>query len=215
MLADAYKSVWFVGFQDEPTKLVMLGKDYNPMEAMNVSYLIENQTLHIVVADSEKNIRLLQYAPFNVQSFSGQKLICRGDYHVGSQIQTTINLPKIVLSGSDEGISHLTVCGTLDGGLCMITPIPEKTSKRLALLTTQIVNGIQHPAGLNPRAYRLLQSKDRLNANPVKSILDGDLLFEFVALAANRQKEMTKQIGTGVDRVMDDLAAISVAADHL
>ncbi|KAG0089651.1 Cleavage and polyadenylation specificity factor subunit 1 [Podila epicladia] len=215
MLADAYKSVWFVGFQDEPTKLVMLGKDYNPMEAMNVSYLIENQTLHIVVADSEKNIRLLQYAPFNVQSFSGQKLICRGDYHIGSQIQTTINLPKIVLSGSDEGISHLTVCGTLDGGLCMITPIPEKTSKRLALLTTQIVNGVQHAAGLNPRAYRLLQSKDRLSANPVKGILDGDLLFEFVTLAANRQKEMTKQIGTGVDRVMDDLAAISIAADHL
>ncbi|KAG0206865.1 Cleavage and polyadenylation specificity factor subunit 1 [Mortierella sp. NVP41] len=214
MLADAYKSVWFVGFQDEPTKLVMLGKDYNPMEAMNVSYLIESQTLHIVVADSEKNIRLLQYAPFHVQSFSGQKLICRGDYHVGSQIETTISVPKIVLSGSDEGISHLTICGTLDGGLCMITPIPEKTSKRLALLSSQIVNGIQHPAGLNPRAFRLLQSKDRLNSNPVKGILDGDLLFEFINLPANRQKEMTKQIGSSVDRVMDDLAGIAVAADH-
>lgn len=35
------------------------------MEAMNVSYLIENQTLQIAVADSEKNIRLLQYAPFS------------------------------------------------------------------------------------------------------------------------------------------------------
>ncbi|KAK3837510.1 MAG: CPSF A subunit region-domain-containing protein [Linnemannia gamsii] len=214
MLADAYKSVWFVGFQDEPTKLVMLGKDYNPMEAMNVSYLIENQTLHIVVADSEKNIRLLQYAPFHVQSFSGQKLICRGDYHIGSQIETTLSVPKIVLSGSDEGISHLTICGTLDGSLCMITPIPEKTSKRLALLSSQIVNGIQHPAGLNPRAFRLLQSKDRLNSNPVKGILDGDLLFEFINLPANRQKEMTKQIGSGVDRVMDDLAGIAVAADH-
>ncbi|KAG0002046.1 Cleavage and polyadenylation specificity factor subunit 1 [Entomortierella chlamydospora] len=214
MLADAYKSVWFVGFQDEPTKLVLLGKDYNPMEAMNVSYVIENQTLHIVVADSEKNVRLLQYAPYNVQSFSGQKLICRGDFHVGSQIEATISVPKIVLSGSDEGISHLTVCGTLDGGLCMITPIPEKTSKRLALLSSQIVNGVQHPAGLNPRAFRLLQSKDRLNSNPVKGILDGDLLFEFINLPANRQKEMTKQIGTGVDRVMDDLAGISVAADH-
>ncbi|KAG0205891.1 Cleavage and polyadenylation specificity factor subunit 1 [Mortierella sp. GBA30] len=214
MLADAYKSVWFIGFQDEPTKLVMLGKDYNPMEAMNVSYLIENQTLHIVVSDSEKNVRLLQYAPFHVQSFSGQKLICRGDYHVGSQIQTTITVPKIVLSGSDEGISHLTVAGTLDGSLCMITPVPEKTSKRLALLSSQIVNGVQHPAGLNPRAFRLLQSKDRLNSNPVKGILDGDLLFEFINLPANRQKEMTKQIGTGVDRVMDDLAGIAVAADH-
>ncbi|KAG0368622.1 CPSF A subunit region-domain-containing protein [Gamsiella multidivaricata] len=214
MLADAYKSVWFIGFQDEPTKLVLLGKDYHPMESMNVSYLIENQTLNIVVADAEKNIRLLQYTPYNVQSFSGQKLICRGDYHVGSQIQTTIAVPKIVLSGSDEGISHLTLCGTLDGGLCMITPIPEKTSKRLALLSSQIVNGVQHHAGLNPRAFRLLQSKDRLNSNPAKGILDGDLLFEFVNLPANRQKEMTKQIGTGVDRVMDDLAAIAVAADH-
>ncbi|GJJ73458.1 cleavage and polyadenylation specificity factor subunit 1 [Entomortierella parvispora] len=214
MLADAYKSVWFVGFQDEPTKLVLLGKDFNPMEAMHVGYLIEHQTLHVVVADSEKNIRLLQYAPYHVQSFSGQKLICRGDYHLGSQVQTMVSLPKIVLSGSDEGISHLTVCGTLDGSLCMITPIPEKTSKRLALLSTQIVNGVQHPAGLNPRAYRLLQSKDRLNSNPVKGILDGDLLFEFINLPANRQKEMTKQIGTGVDRVMDDLAGIAVAADH-
>ncbi|KAI8362546.1 CPSF A subunit region-domain-containing protein [Mortierella sp. GBAus27b] len=214
MLADAYKSVWFVGFQDEPTKLVLLGKDYHPMEAMNVSYLIENQTLQIAVADSEKNVRLLQYAPFNVQSFSGQKLICRGDYHVGSQVQSTISVPKIVLSGSDEGISHLMIGGTLDGGLCMITPIPEKTSKRLALLSTQIINGVQHAAGLNPRAFRLLQSKDRLNYNPAKGILDGDLLFEYINLPANRQKEMTKQIGTGVDRVMDDLAGIAVAADH-
>ncbi|KAK3813996.1 MAG: CPSF A subunit region-domain-containing protein [Benniella sp.] len=214
MLADAYKSVWFVGFQDEPTKLVLLGKDYHPMEAMNVSYLIESQSLQIAVADAEKNIRLLQYSPYNVQSFSGQKLICRGDYHVGSQIQSTISVPKIVLSGSDEGISHLMIGGTLDGGLFMITPIPEKTSKRLALLSTQIVNGVQHTAGLNPRAFRLLQSKDRLNSNPVKGILDGDLLFEYINLPANRQKEMTKQIGTGVDRVMDDLAGIAVAADH-
>ncbi|KAF9970856.1 Cleavage and polyadenylation specificity factor subunit 1 [Actinomortierella ambigua] len=214
ILADAYKSVWFIGFQDEPTKLVLLGKDYNSMEAMNVSYLIENQSLYITVADAEKNIRLLQYAPFHVQSVSGQRLICRGDYHVGSQISTTVSVPKIVLSGSEEGISYLTLGGTLDGSLIMVTPIPEKTSKRLGLLSSQIVNGVQHPAGLNPRAFRILQSKDRLKANPVKGILDGDLLLEFANLPVNRQKEMTKQIGTSVDRVMDDLAALTVASDH-
>ncbi|KAG0253424.1 Cleavage and polyadenylation specificity factor subunit 1 [Actinomortierella ambigua] len=214
ILADAYKSVWFIGFQDEPTKLVLLGKDYSSMEAMNVSYLIENQSLYITVADAEKNIRLLQYAPFHVQSVSGQRLICRGDYHVGSQLSTTVSVPKIVLSGSDEGISYLTLGGTLDGSLMMITPIPEKTSKRLGLLSSQIVNGVQHPAGLNPRAFRILQSKDRLKANPIKGILDGDLLLEFANLPVNRQKEMTKQIGTSVDRVMDDLAALTVASDH-
>lgn len=52
-------------YKDEPTKLVLLGKDYNPMEAMNVSYLIESQSLQIAVADSEKNIRLLQYSPYS------------------------------------------------------------------------------------------------------------------------------------------------------
>ncbi|KAF9930969.1 hypothetical protein BGZ65_005106, partial [Modicella reniformis] len=67
--------------------------------------------------------------------------------------------------------------GTLGGALCMmITPISEKTSKGLAHSGTQIVNGVQHAAGLIPRAFRLLQSKDRLNYNPVKGIFDGDLL---------------------------------------
>ncbi|KAF9971349.1 mRNA cleavage and polyadenylation factor subunit, partial [Modicella reniformis] len=62
MLADAFKSVWFVGLQDEPTKLVLLGKAYPPIEVMNVCYLIEGQTLQmlqIAVSDTEKIIRLL------------------------------------------------------------------------------------------------------------------------------------------------------------
>ncbi|KAF9995124.1 hypothetical protein BGZ65_009253, partial [Modicella reniformis] len=69
-----------------------------------------------------------------------------------------------------------------------------------------IINGVQHAAGLNPRAFGLLQSKDRLNYNPFK---ESDLLFEFINLPANRQKEMTKQIGAGVDRVIDDLVGIA------
>lgn len=93
MLADAYKSVWFVGFQDEPTKLVMLGKDYNPMEAMNVSYLIENQTLHIVVADSEKNIRLLQYAPFSKETPSAVAFLFCDTEKIETPRFLTLSLP--------------------------------------------------------------------------------------------------------------------------
>lgn len=36
----------------------------------------------------------------------------------------------------------------------MVTPITEKTYKRLLLLYGQLVNGLQHVAGLNPRAFR-------------------------------------------------------------
>lgn len=39
----------------------------------------------------------------------------------------------------------------------MVSPITEKTYKRLLLLYGQLVNGVQHVAGLNPRAFRLVK----------------------------------------------------------
>ncbi|CAG8834801.1 25619_t:CDS:2, partial [Racocetra persica] len=146
------------------------------------------------------------------------KLIRRGDFHVGAQVKTMLSLPKKELTRREHSIDHgipvmeeetsghkqLCLCGTLDGSIGMITPIPEKMYKRMQLLHSQMVNGIQHPAGLNPKSFRLMQSKQRLAINPAKGILDGDLLIQFPNLALHRQREMTKQIGTTVERILDD-----------
>nr|CAG8506381.1 12436_t:CDS:10 [Entrophospora candida] len=202
LLGDVYKSVWFLGFQEEPAKLVLVGKDYNSLEVSCLSFLIDEPALYFVVADMDKNIHMFQYAPYNVQSFAGQKLIRRGDFHVGSQVKTMLTLPKkeVIRKDHDFDLEFSSKTseetGTLDGSIGMITPITEKTYKRMQLLYSQMVNGIQHPAGLNPKSFRLLQSKMRLAINPSKGILDGDLLFQFPNLALHRQREMTKQIGT-------------------
>ncbi|RIB01623.1 CPSF A subunit region-domain-containing protein [Gigaspora rosea] len=228
LLGDVYKGVWFLGFQEEPAKLVLVGKDYHSMEVGCTNFIIDEPVLYFAVADMDRNIHLFQYAPYNVQSFAGQKLIRRGDFHVGAQVKTMLSLPKKELirreHSIDQGIpvmeeetsghKQLCLCGTLDGSIGMITPIPEKMYKRMQLLHSQMVNGIQHPAGLNPKSFRLMQSKQRLAINPAKGILDGDLLIQFPNLALHRQREMTKQIGTTVERILDDLLVLQESCDY-
>ncbi|RUP46454.1 hypothetical protein BC936DRAFT_146934 [Jimgerdemannia flammicorona] len=218
LLGDAYKSIWFLGFQEDPAKLALLGKDYHSLEVSCINFIIDDKSLYFLIGDAEENVELYQYAPFNLQSFSGQKLMRRGDFHVGSQVKSMVRMAR--RPRKNEPIAEalkrqFCFCGTLDGSIGIITPIPEKMFKRLQLLYGQLVNGLQHPAGLNPRAYRLLMSqRERMASNRTKAILDGDLIYQFANLALNRQKEMTKQIGTTVERIMEDLVEVATAADH-
>ncbi|CAG8495513.1 4210_t:CDS:2 [Acaulospora morrowiae] len=101
-------------------------------------------------------------------------------------------------------VVHQKDARTFNGSIEIITPIPEKMYKRMQLLHAQMMNGLQHPAGLNPKSFRLLQLKQRLATNSAKGILDEDLLIQFPNLALNRQREMTKQIGTTIDRIIDN-----------
>ncbi|OAD04850.1 hypothetical protein MUCCIDRAFT_139582 [Mucor lusitanicus CBS 277.49] len=217
LLGDAQKSIWFLGFQLEPAKLSLLGKDYQSFEVGCVDFIIDDKSLYLVVGDTSENLDLYQYAPFNLQSFGGQKLMRRGDFHVGSQVQTMVRLPQI--EKTDKGFEysrrHFCLCGTFSGSISVLSPISEKTFKRLSTLYGQLVNNVQHVAGLNPRAYRLIKGpKQRMASNRTKAVLDGDLIFEFAGLSIERQKETTKQIGTTVPRIMEDLVDIEFSIDH-
>ncbi|KAI8337525.1 CPSF A subunit region-domain-containing protein [Chlamydoabsidia padenii] len=211
LLGDVQKSVWFLGFQLEPAKLVLLGKDYQSFEVGSVNYIIDDKSLYLMVGDTDDNMNIYQYAPFNLQSIAGQKLMRRGDFHVGSQVKTMVRLPQI--EHDDKGFRysrrHFCLFGSSTGSISVVSPIPEKTFKRLSTLYGQLVNNIQHVAGLNPRAYRLIKgSKQRMASNRTKAVLDGDLIQAFAGLAVDRQRGLTKQIGTSVPRIMEDIVEI-------
>jgi cleavage and polyadenylation specificity factor subunit 1 len=108
----------------------------------------------------------------------------------------------------------------VDGSISTLIAVPEQTYKRLALLQGQLLRSIQQVSGLNPRAFRYvshppaLLERDlplilpyRLLPRPLsKGILDGDLLYSTFELLPRPVQEMiTKQIGTSVDEVLDDL----------
>ncbi|GAB5591624.1 mRNA cleavage and polyadenylation factor subunit [Umbelopsis nana] len=218
LLGDAQKSIWFLGYQVEPAKLIMLGKDYHDLGVNCVGFLAEEKSLQLLVGDTEENIAVYQYAPYNLQSYSGLKLMRRGDFHMGSQVRCSARIPlrQRTVNGIEYGKRHFNLCGSLNGSISMVTPITEKTYKRLLLLYGQMVNGLQHFAGLNPRAFRIMRSsKEKLASNRSRTILDGDLIFQFINLPLNRQQEMTKQIGTTVERIMEDLIDIAIGVNHL
>lgn len=97
-------------------------------------------------------------------------------------------------------ILHLKLLLTLstaspDGSLTSLTPVTEDAHKRLQLLQGQLTRNIQHTAGLNPKAFRIVRN-EYVSKPLSKGILDGNLLAQYEALPITKQNEMTKEIGT-------------------
>jgi cleavage and polyadenylation specificity factor subunit 1 len=69
LLGDAQKSIWFLGFQLEPAKLSLLGKDYQSFEVGCVDFIIDDKSLYLVVGDTSENLDLYQYAPFSKYTY--------------------------------------------------------------------------------------------------------------------------------------------------
>ncbi|XP_050163634.1 cleavage and polyadenylation specificity factor subunit 1-like [Myiozetetes cayanensis] len=90
----------------------------------------------------------------------------------------------------------------------------EKTYRRLLMLQNALSSALPHLAGLNPRAFRLLQAERRLLQNAVRNVLDGELLGRFLYLSAMERGELAKKIGTTPDIILDDLLEIDRVTAH-
>lgn len=83
VIADMYKSVQFLRWRHAGRQLTLLAKDYQHAQSLAADVLIDPPGLSIVLADSNKNVSLLSYAPLDVESRGGQMLICKSEFHVG------------------------------------------------------------------------------------------------------------------------------------
>lgn len=53
----------FMALQEDPVKLVVLGKDYAPCDIVTLNYLIDENSLYFLVSDAFKNLHMLTYNP--------------------------------------------------------------------------------------------------------------------------------------------------------
>jgi len=63
VLSDAVKGVWFVGYTEEPYKMMLFGKSATKMEVMTADILPDGKDLYIVVADASCNLHIMQFDP--------------------------------------------------------------------------------------------------------------------------------------------------------
>ncbi|KAI4469661.1 dna repair/rna processing cpsf family [Holotrichia oblita] len=221
LVADVYKSISLLRFQEEYRTLSLVSRDFRPCEVYGIEYLIDNTTMGFLLSDNERNLVLYMYQPEARESFGGQRLLKKADFHIGQSINTFFRLrcklghlgdDKRLMSGSDK--RHITMFATLDGGLGYIMPIPEKTYRRLLMLQNVLVLQGSHTAGLNPKAFRTYKTWRKQSGGPCRSVIDGELVWKFLQLPINEKVEVSKKIGTKIEELISDLSCIDKLTSH-
>ncbi|KAL2080282.1 hypothetical protein ACEWY4_024075 [Coilia grayii] len=220
LAADVMKSVSLLRYQEESKTLSLVSRDAKPLEVYSVEFMVDNNQIGFLVSDRDKNLLVYMYLPEAKESFGGMRLLRRADFNVGSHVNALWRMPcRGALDPSSKKAltwdnKHISWFATLDGGIGLLLPMQEKTYRRLLMLQNALTTMLPHHAGLNPKAFRMLHSDRRTLQNPVRNILDGELLNKYLYLSTMERSELAKKIGTTSDIILEDLLEIDRVTAH-
>ncbi|KAF9008327.1 CPSF A subunit region-domain-containing protein [Cyathus striatus] len=205
LIGDAVKSVSFVAFQEDPYKLVLVARDIQRVCVTNAEFFFSNNELAIVSGDEEGILRVYEYSPNDSDSNDSRNLLCRTEFHGQCEYRASTVIAR---RAKDDPIPQAKLMmGSTDGSLSALVTVDEQPFKRLQLLQGQLTRNIQHAAGLNPKAFRIVRN-DHVSKPLSKGVLDGSLLAHYESLPIPRQNAMTRQIGTERKTVLRDWMAL-------
>ncbi|KAL7147541.1 hypothetical protein ABFS83_06G114300 [Erythranthe nasuta] len=221
LLGDIHKSIYFLSWKEQGSQLNLLAKDFGSLDTLATEFLIDGSTLSLIVSDEQKNVQIFYYAPKMSESWKGQKLLPRAEFHVGAHITKFLRLQLLPTSadrtnpGSDKTNRFGLLFGTLDGSIGCIAPLDELTFRRLQSLQKKLVDSVSHFAGLNPRSFRHFHSNGKAHRPGPDSIVDCELLFNFEMLRLEEQIEIAQQIGTTRTQIMSSLNDLTLSTSFL
>lgn len=93
---------------------------------------------------------------------------------------------------------------TASGALVLLTPLDESTYRRLGALQTHLATILDHPCGLNPRAFRAVESEGFGG----RGILDGQILRRWRELSSQKKIEACNRVGEDIGTVRSWLDGI-------
>uniref|UniRef100_A0A4W4H779 Cleavage and polyadenylation specificity factor subunit 1 n=1 Tax=Electrophorus electricus TaxID=8005 RepID=A0A4W4H779_ELEEL len=220
LAADVMKSISLLRYQEESKTLSLVSRDAKPLEVYSIEFMVDNGQLGFLVSDRDKNLLVYMYLPEAKESFGGMRLLRRADFNVGAHVNTFWRMPcrGVLDPASKKALTwdnkHITWFATLDGGVGLLLPMPEKTYRRLLMLQNALTTMLPHHAGLNPKAFRMLHTDRRTLQNAVRNILDGELLNKYLYLSTMERSELAKKIGTTSDIILEDLLEIDRVTAH-
>ncbi|KAF2001233.1 hypothetical protein P154DRAFT_619566 [Amniculicola lignicola CBS 123094] len=213
LMGDAYKGLWFTGYTEEPYKMMLFGRSKTQMEVMTAEFLPFEKQLHMIVADGDMNLQVLQFDPENPKSMGGLRLLHKSTFHTGHfpvtmhLLNSALHLPstsELLGSGPspmDTDLSppsseplHQILHTSQSGTLALITPLPESTYRRLTGLATYLANTLDSSCALNARAYRAVEN-EMGGGGGTRGIVDGNLLGRWGELGEQRKKEGLSKVG--------------------
>ncbi|KAG2711138.1 hypothetical protein I3843_04G057500 [Carya illinoinensis] len=223
LLGDIHKSIYFLSWKEQGSQLSLLAKDFGSLDCFATEFLIDGSTLSLIVSDDQKNIQIFYYAPKMSESWKGQKLLSRAEFHVGAHVTKFLRLQMLSTSsdrsgaaqGSDKTNRFALLFGTLDGSIGCIAPLDELTFRRLQSLQRKLVDAVPHVAGLNPRSFRQFHTNGKAHRPGPDSIVDCELLCNYEMLPLEEQLEIANQIGTTRSQILSNLTDLSLGTSFL
>lgn len=100
---------------------------------------------------------------------------------------------------------HQMLITSQNGSVGLVTCVSEESYRRLSALQSQLTNTIEHPCGLNPRAFRAVES----DGTAGRGMLDGKLLFQWLDMSKQRKVEIASRVGANEWEIKADFEAIS------
>lgn len=165
--------------------------------------------------------------PPDPKSLQGHLLLHRTTFNVGANLPTrSLMLPRVPLpagaraqengaplpnGGADAATRptpgalppQILLLASPTGALAAVTALPETSYRRASSLVSQLINTLPHPAGLNPKAYRMPPSATQTTARTAPGIesgvgtgiVDGAVLARWTELASGRRGEIAGRVG--------------------
>lgn len=215
LFGDIHKSIYFLCWKEDGAQLVLLAKDFGSLDCYATEFLIDGSTLSLLVSDSRKNIQIFSYSPKSVESWKGQKLLPRAEFHVGAHISKFARLPMLPTTSSTRTNRYALLFGSLDGSMGCIAPLDELGFRRLQSLQKKLVDAVSHVAGLNPRSFRQFKACGQTHRPGPDNIVDCELLFHYEMLALKEQLELAHQIGTTRSQILSNLSDLTLSTGFL
>ncbi|KAJ6387633.1 hypothetical protein OIU78_017361 [Salix suchowensis] len=223
LLGDIHKSIYFLSWKEQGAQLSLLAKDFGSLDCFSTEFLIDGSTLSLVVSDEQKNVQIFYYAPKMSESWKGQKLLSRAEFHVGALVTKFMRLqmlsPSLDRSGaapvSDKTNRFALLFATLDGSIGCIAPLDELTFRRLQSLQKKLVDAVPHVAGLNPKSFRQFRSDGKAHRPGPESIVDCEMLSYYEMIPLEEQVEIAQQIGTTRAQILSNLNDLTLGTSFL
>jgi cleavage and polyadenylation specificity factor subunit 1 len=231
LLSDAFDSMYFLVWRESDKSLTLLAKDYDPIPVYAAGLMSRGPSITFLCHDDRQNLQFFQYAPGEAAARGGNKLVCRADYHLGTQTTGFVShfcRPSLLVHsatptssvaalkqqdtyfGRQDDDQRLGVhFGTTDGGVGSIVPLSEPVYWRLMALQSVMANALESDCSLSQRAWRLYRRTSRRGGcrsnDRKKSVIDGDLVLQYADLPTTEQEDLASAIGSTVTLILDNL----------
>ncbi|KAF3038532.1 mRNA cleavage and polyadenylation factor subunit [Didymella heteroderae] len=217
LMGDAFKGVWFAGYSEEPYKMMLFGRSKHQLECITTEFLPFDEQLHIVVADADMNLQILQYDPENPKSAGGSRLLHKSTFHTGhfpttlTLLKSALKMPQTSEFGATNGYEddvdmdtqndsnpiHHILHTTQSGTIALVTPLSESSYRRLSGLSAFLANALETACGLNSKAFRISDVEEGgWDAGVVgRGMVDGNLLMRWGELGEWKRREGLSKVG--------------------